>query len=551
MRRPTVVVVAILVVASLGAGRRSTLLIDAVKDGDLTVVRAELRQRGVDVNAPEVDGTTALHWAVERDDLAMVEALLRAGANAKAVNRFGVSPLAPAATNGNAAMLELLIKAGADPNTALPGGETALLTASRTGNIDAIKTLLAHGAKVDARETRRGQTALMWAASNNNATAIRVLVEAGADINARATGPQLVSRTGLRGGVGAYGQNRTREDAATPFLFAVRRGHMEAAKTLLDLGASVNDQLPDKTSALVVAVANAHWELAAYLLDRGADPNADGQGWGPLHQLARTRRGLDVNRYPWPEVTGTMSGLELARKLVARGADINRKMTRKISDDVRNNVGPGCTPFAMAAKADDLPLLKVFLELGADPNIRNVNETTPLMLAVGVEMFNPGEDTHDDQDAIDTTKFLLDLGAPINAKNKYGESALLGATARGPIPLVQLLLDHGASFEVKDLFGWTPLISAEWGKNYGGQQLKNPEMGKYIREQMTKRGLSTDRPTDDELYARMFGPCGHGANVNPAPSGGTLGDRCKPGRDLRNVQRGNVPLPEDLALPAQ
>src|SRR5262249_5925420 len=158
-----------------------------------------------------------------------------------------------------------------------------------------------------------------------------------------------------------------------------------------------------------VAIANGHFELASYLLDRGADPNDDAPGWAPLHQLARTRRGLDVNRYPPPEVTGTMSGLDLAKKLVLKGADVNKKMTRKIPDDVRNNVGPGCTAFAMAAKASDLELLKVLKSIGADPNIRNINETTPLMLAVGVEMFNPGEDTHDDDDTIAVAKFLLDL----------------------------------------------------------------------------------------------------------------------------------------------
>ncbi|HEV3057330.1 MAG TPA: ankyrin repeat domain-containing protein, partial [Vicinamibacterales bacterium] len=407
-----------------------------------------------------------------------------------------------------------------------------------------------HGADVNARETRRGQTALMWAASNNNAAAIRTLVEAGADLNARATGPQQESRTGYVPRASGYGgRNRQRPDAATPLLFAVRRGNAEAVTTLLDLGANVNDTLPDKTSALVVAIANAHWELAAYLLDRGADPNAAGQGWGPLHQLARTRRGLDVNRYPWPEVTGRISGLELAKKLVRAGADVNQRMEKKINDDVRNNFGAGATPFAMAAKADDLELMKLLVTLGADPNIRTYSGTTPLMAAVGVEMFNPGEDTHADEDAIAAAQFLLDLGAPINATNHYAESALLGATARGPIPLVQLLLDHGASFDVKDILGWTPLISAEWGKNYGGQQIKNPEMGRYIRDQMTERGLSVDRPSDEELYRWMFGPCGHGANVNPPPPGGSLADRCKAGRDLRNVQRGNVPLPDDLAVP--
>src|SRR5262249_13636207 len=152
-------------------------------------------------------------------------------------------------------------------------------------------------------------------------------------------------------------------------------GHIEAAKTLLELGANVNDALSDKTSALVVAVANAHWELASLLLDRGADPNAAGQGWAPLHQLARTRRGLDANRYPWPVVSGRMSGLELAKKLVTKGADVNARMTRTINDDVRSHFGPGATPFAMASKADDHELLRLLLAAGADPNIRTDTAT--------------------------------------------------------------------------------------------------------------------------------------------------------------------------------
>lgn len=543
--------VAALVVTSLGAARQGALL-EAVKAGDAAAVRS-LTQRPGSARVADVDGTTALHWAVERGDDVVADLLIKGGADVNALNRFGVMPLAPACENGDAAMVQRLIKAGANPKATLAGGETLLMTAARTGDVDTIKVLLAAGLDVNARESRRGQTALIWAASHGNSAAIRTLVEAGADIKMRATGPESASRTGLAEarGDGLYGRSRYRPDASTPFLFAVRQGHMDAVKTLLELGADVNDQLSNKTGALVLAISNAHFELAGFLLDKGANPNADGQGWAPLHQLARTRRGLDVNRYPWPEVTGTMSGLELARKLVKAGADVNRKAARKIADDVRNNFGPGATPFAMAAKASDLELLKVLHELGADPNIRNINETTPLMAAVGVEMFNPGEDTHDDNETIEVANYLLSLGAPINAKNKYGESALLASAARGPIPLVQLLLDHGASFDVKDLFGWTPLISAEWGKNYGGQQIKNPEMGKYIREQMVKKGLSTERPSDDELYERMFGPCGHGANVNPAPPGGTLADRCKPGRDLRNVQRGNVPLPADLALPAQ
>ena len=81
---------------------REVSLVDAVKAADKAAVRTLLHQR-VDVNAPEPDGTTALHWAANRDDPELVDLLIRAGANAKAANRYGVMPLWLAAMNGNAA----------------------------------------------------------------------------------------------------------------------------------------------------------------------------------------------------------------------------------------------------------------------------------------------------------------------------------------------------------------------------------------------------------------------------------------------------------------
>lgn len=132
----------------------------------------------------EPDGTTALHAAVLRNDTATVDVLLRTGANARAVTRYGVTPLYLACVNGNEAIIEKLLAKGADPNTALPEGETALMTAARTGSVPAIKALLSHGANVNANEGWKGQTALMWAVAENNAEAAKVLIDAGADIKA-------------------------------------------------------------------------------------------------------------------------------------------------------------------------------------------------------------------------------------------------------------------------------------------------------------------------------------------------------------------------------
>ena len=117
---------------SSGLVAASAPLADAAEKIDRARVRALLAQR-VDVNAPQADGMTALHWAIYHDDREMAGQLLSAGASVKAVNRYGVTPLALACTNGSAVLVGMLLTAGADPNAPLPGGETPLMTAARTG----------------------------------------------------------------------------------------------------------------------------------------------------------------------------------------------------------------------------------------------------------------------------------------------------------------------------------------------------------------------------------------------------------------------------------
>src|SRR4051812_38929896 len=97
---------------SLFAASPNAGLVDAAKNTDRATVRALLDQHA-DVNSPDADGATALHWAVRWDDLATAELLISKGANVKVANRYGVTALTLAATNGNAAMIELLLKAGA------------------------------------------------------------------------------------------------------------------------------------------------------------------------------------------------------------------------------------------------------------------------------------------------------------------------------------------------------------------------------------------------------------------------------------------------------
>ena len=353
---------------------QSPSLVDAIKSGDREAIQTLVRAR-VELNTPEPDGATPLHWAVRADDSQTVELLIRSGANPKAANRYGVTPIYLACLNGNAAIVEMLLKAGADPNVALPDGETALMTAARTGKAGAVKALLAHGAQANAKEPVRGQTALMWAAAEGNTDAIRALVEHGADLQTRSSG------------------------GFTALLFAVREGRIDAVKALVAAGAGVNESLARRgggrggagatsgtentPNAFLLAAANAHYELAAWLLDAGADPNAAPQGWTALHQVTWVRKVGVGDNGPAPKGSGRMSSLEFVSLLAARGANLNSRVTRRPSMGTTTLNAIGATPFLLAARTKDAELMRLFADLGADPLLTNEDGTTPLMVAAG------------------------------------------------------------------------------------------------------------------------------------------------------------------------
>ena len=186
LRRAVSGCAAFLLLTTMGVGAATSDVADAVMRGDSAAVRRLLTQKA-DVNAPQADGATALHWAVYRDDVATVDLLLKAGANPKAANGFGATPLSLAAENGNPAIVQRLLDAGADANERMPNSDTVLMMAARTGNVATMKLLLDRGADVNAKETTRGTTALMWAAAQRHPAAVQLLVDRGADVNAVST----------------------------------------------------------------------------------------------------------------------------------------------------------------------------------------------------------------------------------------------------------------------------------------------------------------------------------------------------------------------------
>jgi uncharacterized protein len=474
---------ATLILLANGSARAEVSLIDAVRNHDKAAVRTLLQNRA-DVNATGADGATPLHWAAHMDDAETAAVLIANGANVKTVNRHGVSPLWLAAINGNASLIELLLKAGADPNTTAAGGETVLMTAARTGKPEAVKALIAHGADVNLKERARGQSALMWAAAEGNTAVIEVLAANKADLRARSAG------------------------GFSPLLFAVREGKLDAVRALIKAGADINEKTlapptarrkpagqadsgepAGGTSALVLAVANAHFELAAYLLAAKADPNADEQGWSALHQITWVRNPGYGDNKPGPQGSGSVDSLDLVRRLAAAGANINARMTKKAEMGTTALDNVGATPFLLAARAADTELMRLLIELGADPLLANAANVTPLLAAAGVGTHSPGEDAGIEAEAVAAVKLALDLGGDINAVDSNGDSAMHGAAYKQFPAVVRFLAEKGARPEIwnqKNKSGWTPLMIAE-GVQRGNNIRTSASTAEAIRQALNPR----------------------------------------------------------------
>jgi len=413
---------------------------------------SEVVAEGSEVNEAQVDGMTALHWAVWRDEVDAVKTLLAKGAVATAANRYGVTPLSLTCENGNGEIAELLLAAGADANGTLAGGETALITASRTGKIEVVRALISHGADIDARQ-RKQQTALHWAAHEGHADVVQLLISMGAD------------------------QYRRLNSNFTPWLLAARQGHPEVIRVLLRAGQDVNEGVPKigdgkggikpGTSALIMALINGHFELALELVDAGADPNDMRTGLAPLHiipEVMNPHNGDGADGQPAPRGSGRLSPLQFIERLVAAGADINLRVAEARKPGRGNIHMEGVTPFFQATRRDDVPMMKLMLELGADPTLANVENCTPLLAAAGVGILTPDEAVGTPEEAIAAISLLLEWGADINHVDDNGETVMHGAAYKNVPKVAEFLAQNGADISVwntKNKHGWTPMLIAE------------------------------------------------------------------------------------------
>ena len=457
---------------------------DTVKHQEWAEARALLQaEDGADVNAPQGDGATALHWAAYWDHQPTAQLLMAAGATVGATNDLGVTPLWLACNNGSAAMVETLVSAGADPNAALPSGETPLMTASRTGSADAVQSLLAHGADVTAREGSHGQTALMWAVAQRHHTVVLTLLEHGAGIADRSTVyPQVISSSGNADPSGVYD---IEQGGYTPLLFAARQGALESARLLVAAGADVNDAAPMGTSTLVVAALSGQGAVATFLLEQGADPNAADAGYTALH--AAVLRG-DV---------------ELVTALLAHGADPNPQLVRgtparRVSADwtLSHNM-IGATPFWLAARFREPAIMRALADGGADP-LASKDGATAVIAALqggtGRGRFGVprGDRAEEARLTIEAVEQALEAGADVDDNtNNSGDTAMHIAASRGLDDIISLLAARGATLDVRNERGQTPLGVAMAGPQ-GVAALYNPGGGRPTTVALLRELGATD-----------------------------------------------------------
>ena len=374
---------------------------DAAMRADLDAVRTLLRQ-GADVNAAQGDGMTALHWAAEAGDEAMIEALIYAGANLGAVTRIGdYTPLHLASKAGQPAGVAALLAAGADPDARTgTGAATALHFAAAAGNAASVIALLEHGATVDARESQWGQTPLMFAAAGNRVEAIHALLEGGADAEITAAVIDITVRE-EEDRVDRSRRNRRLAElkqASTPGSPDVRRASRAAGP-----------------GAAGPAVAGPPMSPSR----EGAEPPVARE----LPQEVELRGTTEIDPLSYADLVGRHGGLtalllaareghtEASLALLQAGVDINGL-----------SAADQTSPMLIAAINGHFDLAMKFFQLGADPTLASEAGATPLYAVLNMHWApksrHPQTTDYMQQETtyLEVMKTLLDAGLDPNVR---------------------------------------------------------------------------------------------------------------------------------------
>ncbi len=450
------------IATALVAGAGKSDIADAAQRGDRAAVQKLILQK-VDVNSTQVDGATALHWAVYHQDAELADMLIRAGANVKAANRTGMTPLAMASLYGNAGLIDRLIKAGADAKQKGPNGETRLMFAARNGNPQAVQVLLEAGAEVNARETIRGTTALMWAIEQKHPEAVKVLLAGGADHSAKSGGAGLprnymANRVNLR--AVELAQDRRRRAAAAGITYdeqlAIDQksgrevGGQRGLGQALDANGNPVTAGRQGGAAAPAAPTSAQTPAPAATPPAAPAPTAEPGGRQPGAGRAG-RGGNGGNAGAQGRAAGTAQGAQ----------DPDDDDNEVVIAGLVGSGGGGLTPLVFAAREGDL----------------------------------------------ESAKLLIEAGAPINEVTEYGWTPLLTAVNNRNYQLAKYLLDKGADPNIANKGGWTPLYLATDNRNIegGDYPVPKPDMDHLeIIKALLEKGADPNKKVKDNTLTRTI-----------------------------------------------
>ena len=475
-------IVTVCVAGLRGAGSE---VADAVMNRDHGALQLLLKKKA-DVNAPQRDGATALHWAVYNDDAEAADLLLRAGAKPNVVNRTGMSPLAMAALYGSAPLIDRLLKAGADAKSLGPNGETMLMYAARNGRPQAVKLLVEAGADVNAKEKLRGTTALMWAVEQKHSEAVGVLLASGADVAAKSGGAGLP-----RNYLAPRVNTRAVEEAQKRRVRAQQAGRTYEQQldfeyeNGMDLGASRNAFTPNRARAggaggaqpsATPAAPAAAAPAPAAAAPAPAAGRAGGRGGAAAAPAADDS---DDSEVIVAGLVGSGGGGLTALTFAAREGDLDS--AKKLLDagaDVNQATEYGWTPLLTAVNNRNYRLAQLLIDRGADVNKPNKGGWTPLYLAVDNRNIEGGDYPvpKPDIDHLEVINSLLAKGANPNAKVKDntltrtiftmqwffedGATPFIRASQSSDVVLMKLLLDKGADVKAVTANGDSALTAA-------------------------------------------------------------------------------------------
>ncbi|MEO8314747.1 MAG: ankyrin repeat domain-containing protein [Pseudomonadota bacterium] len=539
-------------------------LVDLAREGKRDSVIAAITSPDVDVNVKSPDGATSLMWAISNNDMELARALLKAGAKANVINNYGASALSEAIKQNDLDMVRTLLDAGADVNSPGTDNQTALLLAISVGPQaqKIAELLIQRGADVNAIETFRGQNPLMWAAAGNMPDIVDQLIAKGAvNVNMRAKADDW-ARMVTSEPRAQFGSRHS--GGLTALLYATRSGCLRCAQSLVKAGADIEKPNPDGVTPLINALDGGKYDVANFLLDQGANPNtwdmhgrtpiysavdrkaaagagggpggraggrgtgtpgaagaAGGRGAGPGGPGAGGPPGAAATRAP---TTPAVAPMVVINRLLDMGVDVNHQLTRKrpydqgrqrFTDyDMRGGVGP----LFVATINSDPESIEALIKHGAEVDLVNVFQMTPLMYAAGMRGTSraggaAGAGAGDR--AFKALDILLAAGANINAqvtdshthtavlmayvagRDQEGRTALMANAENGNEKMVSYLLDHGADPTLKDEKGITALDLARLPPDEKAK-LEDRERtiatraatAKVLEAELTRRGIA-------------------------------------------------------------